>query len=244
VAYLPEGHVPEGFAPFLAFRQGLGFLPAIFRAQTLLPRVLEAEAAIAGSVLIKEEALTRQQKESILLALAASKGNLYCATAHSYVLRSLGRSEKEVDALLAAPGAAGLAPEDEALVDFAMKLGREPTALGAEDVEKLRRHGFSDVAVLETVLTTALTSFLCTPVGGPGRRPRLRPGGPAPPGRQRRGRGRRAGEVGADLPAGKPPLRALPAGAAPRARVLRPLRLLPGALRLRPQHLPRPDPAS
>jgi len=44
MVYLPERALPDTFGAFVALRQGLGLVPNIFRAQTLLPRAIEAEA--------------------------------------------------------------------------------------------------------------------------------------------------------------------------------------------------------
>lgn len=82
MSLLPEVELGETFWPFAFFRENLGFIPNLFRSQTLLPRVIEAEAQIAGAVLLKESALSRTQKECILLVVAAANQNTYCVTAH------------------------------------------------------------------------------------------------------------------------------------------------------------------
>jgi hypothetical protein len=60
MSFLPEVELPETFGPFASFRETFGFIPNIFRAQTLLPRVIKAEAQIAGAVLLKECTLSRK----------------------------------------------------------------------------------------------------------------------------------------------------------------------------------------
>jgi len=42
---------------------------------------------------------------------------------------------------------ASIADADRAMLDYALKLTREPWAMTAEDVDRLRRHGFDDRAV-------------------------------------------------------------------------------------------------
>ena len=54
MSFLPEVELDEAFGPFVSFRENLGFIPNLFRAQSLLPRVVEAEAEIAGAVLLEE----------------------------------------------------------------------------------------------------------------------------------------------------------------------------------------------
>ena len=49
MSFLPTVELAETFAPFALFRENLGFIPNLFRAQALLPRVIEAEAKIAAT---------------------------------------------------------------------------------------------------------------------------------------------------------------------------------------------------
>jgi RNA polymerase sigma-70 factor (ECF subfamily) len=161
-SFFREATLPDSFAPFLTFRERFGFVPNLFRAQSLLPRVIEAEAGIAGAILLKDGALGRIQKERILLVVAAGQRNTYCVTAHSRLLRDLGVQARHVDALARDYRAAGLGASEVALLDFAVKLATRPTWFGRDDVDGLRARGFSDAAILEGVLMTALARFLCT----------------------------------------------------------------------------------
>ena len=74
MSLLPQPALPDSFGPYQAFRQHLGFVPAILRAQSLLPRAIEAEAAIVGAFLIAPGALTRARKEVILWPSRAPTG--------------------------------------------------------------------------------------------------------------------------------------------------------------------------
>ena len=175
ISFFPEVSVPNGFAPFAAFQQAFGFVPNLFRAQTLLPRVIEAEALVAGSVLLTEAALRRKQKESILLALAAARGNTYCVTNHAHFLRGLGATDGQIDRLISGRHAEVLTEVESALVDFALDLGLRPTFINWSTFDRLRRRGLTDEQILEAVLTTALANFLCTLSVGLGVRPDFEP---------------------------------------------------------------------
>ncbi|HEU4402685.1 MAG TPA: peroxidase-related enzyme [Candidatus Polarisedimenticolia bacterium] len=176
MSFLREVDLPATFGPFAFFQKNLGFVPNLFRAQTLLPRVIEAEARIAGALLLKESALSRTQKECILLVVAAARQNTYCVMAHLRILLSLGMEEERAEALMSDPHRAGLPGADVALLDFALTLGLRPTRIGREDVEALRRAGFGDEQILEAVLMTGLAKFLCTLSTGLGVVPEFEPG--------------------------------------------------------------------
>jgi RNA polymerase sigma-70 factor (ECF subfamily) len=162
MSLIPQAALPDSFPPYEAFRQNFGFVPAIFRAQSLLPRVIEAEAQVAGAVLLAPGALTRVQKETILLTLASRHRNVYCVTAHRHFLQELGVPAHQLDVLARDYHDAGLSSTDAALLDFALKLGGEPALLHRGDIETLRANGLTDEQILEAVLMTALTNFLCT----------------------------------------------------------------------------------
>jgi RNA polymerase sigma-70 factor (ECF subfamily) len=175
VGYLPEPRLPDALAPLAALERGLGFVPELFRAQALLPRLIEAEAGIAEAVLLRDGALSRVEKERLLLAAACAEGNVYCATIHSHLLATLGVPAATVEAWRADYHQATLAPAEAALLDFALKLTRLPTWVGGEDIERLRQHGYSDAAVLDAVLVTGLASFLGTLSTGLGVAPDFEP---------------------------------------------------------------------
>jgi RNA polymerase sigma-70 factor (ECF subfamily) len=168
MSLLPRPTLPDSFPPYEALRNNFGFVPAIFRAQSLLPRVIEAEAQIAGAVLLAPGALTRVQKETILLTLAARHRNVYCITAHRHFLDELGVSREQLDLLARDYHDAALSQPELALLDFVLKLGTEPTAVHGGDIEALRGNGWTDEQLLEAVLMTALTNFLCTLSAGIG----------------------------------------------------------------------------
>ena len=127
MSYLEEVEQAASFAPLASLREYFGFVPNLFRAQTLLPRVIEAEAGIAASV-FKEKALSRIRKERILLALAAAKRNPYGVTAHYQMLNLSGVPEEQLDQIVSDYRQADLLPADSALLEFALKLGTDGKA--------------------------------------------------------------------------------------------------------------------
>ncbi len=175
MSFLPEVKLGETFPPFAFLRENLGFIPNLFRAQTLLPRVIEAEAKIADVVLLTERVLSRRQKECLLLAVSAANQSTYCVTAHWQMLRALGMSDRQLRQVAIDYRRAGLPKTDEALLDFGLKLTQHPTSVSRQDIEELRRHDFPDEAILEAVLVSAFTDFVCTLSMGLGAAPDFNP---------------------------------------------------------------------
>jgi RNA polymerase sigma-70 factor (ECF subfamily) len=162
MAFLAQPELPDTFEPYRTFREHLGFVPGILRAQSLLSRAIEAEAAIAGAFLIAPGALARARKEEILLAVSRANGSSYCVTAHAHVLTSLGAASERIESIVAGRHGGELPAAEAALIDFSVRLARQPTSIDRAAFERLRALGLRDEEILEAILTTALTDFLCT----------------------------------------------------------------------------------
>jgi RNA polymerase sigma-70 factor (ECF subfamily) len=152
----------EGFPPFEFFRRHFGFVPNIFRAQTLKPEVLEAEVEAIRSILLPEDLLSRRMKEYILLVVSARNLNTYCVAVHCELLRGLGVPFEVSDQIALDHRLAGLSPEESALLDFILRLQDDADRFGPADFEPLRKVGWSGEQILEAIVMSALSNFLNT----------------------------------------------------------------------------------
>ena len=84
------------------FRENYGFIPRLYRAQSSLPRLVEAEAALASAILYHGTAVSRIEKESVVLAEAAAQGSAYCAALQWQTLLLLGVSPDRLTQLIRA----------------------------------------------------------------------------------------------------------------------------------------------
>jgi RNA polymerase sigma-70 factor (ECF subfamily) len=91
------------------------------------------------------------------------------------MLRGLGVPEDESDQIAINHRLAGLPAADTALLDFALQLTQNPSAYGPSDIDSLQRQGFTETHVLETIVMSALTSFLNTVQMGLGPMPDFKP---------------------------------------------------------------------
>jgi uncharacterized peroxidase-related enzyme len=55
---------------------------------------------------------------------------------------------------------APISPAERALLDYAVKLAREPWAMQQEDIERLRAVGWSDAAILDLAMVAAYYAFV------------------------------------------------------------------------------------
>lgn len=161
MSFLEETPLDESvFAPFVAFRRAFGYVPNLFRAQTLRPEVVQAETDLVAAIVAKDGALSRRQKECIMLVASVANLNSYCVAGHSEMLRHLDFGGVDPDDLAADHRSANIPETDKALLDFVEKLTRRPDRMTRDDIEALRGHGFADAQILEAVQVTALSAFL------------------------------------------------------------------------------------
>ena len=175
MSFLGEVRMAEKFGPFAAFHEAIGFIPNLLRAQTLLPRIIEAQAKLENAVRLQKGAISRVQKERILLGIAADRCDAYCVAMDSQVLSSLGVSDGQIDDLLRDYIHADLSPADLTALQFCLKLSRCASSVCSEDIEALRACGFDDESIFEAVVVTALAAYRCTLSRGLGPEPDFEP---------------------------------------------------------------------
>jgi len=175
VGFLPENDNPEALATLTAFKKHYGFTPRFFREQLGRPDLVAAEARLMEALLFGPGALTRLQKELILLTVSAVNGNIYFPAVHGQTLQFLGVKPEQSAAVVADYRQAHLSENDVALLDFCQRLILQRNKFEAEDVEQLRGRGFSDEQILEAVLMAGLTCLLNTTQFGLGTEPDFTP---------------------------------------------------------------------
>jgi len=147
------------YPPFAAVVHSFGFLPNFYRSQTLRPDLIEAEIQLIEAILVKDGALTRQDKEYIFLVCSAANMSTYCVTAHCEIIRMLKLAGTEPERIAVDHTATNLHMATKALLNFAVKLNNEPAAIGQADVGALRTFGYSDEQILETVVMVGIAKF-------------------------------------------------------------------------------------
>ena len=175
MGFVREVELGASFAPVGACLDYFGYLPAVYRAQSLAPRLIEAEIALATAILFQESALSHRQKERLLLVLAAAEGNGNSATTHYEMLRLLGEPEDQIDRILSGYRHSDLTPAEVELLDFALKLCLNGTSVSRADIIDLNQRGWTDESVLETVLLTAWAKFESCVAAGVGASPDFPP---------------------------------------------------------------------
>jgi uncharacterized peroxidase-related enzyme len=124
-----------------------GFTPNVFLAWAWRPEQFRAFFGFYETLMRGESGLSRAEREAIAVAVSAANACTYCTVAHGAALRILAKDPRLADLISANHRQADLSPRHRAMLDFAVKVTREPGAVEDEDIEALRAHGFVDADI-------------------------------------------------------------------------------------------------
>jgi uncharacterized peroxidase-related enzyme len=139
--------------------QKLGFLPHYFKTLGAKPAVIEAQLQMSDAVMA-DGALTTIVKEQIGLVVSGINSSTYCVMFHMELLRRFGVEKALARKLTADYESAAVAANVKALFRFADKLTRHPDDIEESDTDALKKEGWDDAAVRETVLTVAYFNYI------------------------------------------------------------------------------------
>lgn len=166
MGYLPEIDDAQAAESLSTLKRNFGLAPKFYRVQLLRPDLVDAQVKLLDRLLFSKGALSRVQKEFILLAVSAENSNAYFPALHCQTLQFLGVKSEQFQQVIINHREANLPESDVVLLDFARKLASAPQAFGALDVESLRESNFNDAQILEAVLMVGLTQLLnCVQMG-------------------------------------------------------------------------------
>jgi RNA polymerase sigma-70 factor (ECF subfamily) len=156
-------------------KRHFGLAPRVYRAQALRPDLVEAEIRLLDRLLFSKGALSRVQKEFILLAVSAENNNSYFPALHGQTLQFLGVKPDQSQHVAIDHHEAKLSDSDVVLLDFARKLASRPRSFTELDVESLRISEFTEEQILEAVLMVGLAQMLNCIQTGLGTEPDFKP---------------------------------------------------------------------
>lgn len=126
---------------------------------SLHPGALDAHLSLYEEVHFGESPLSRRERELIATVVSRENKCAYCIAHHA---DAFGRhaTEPGLQALVSTDYTkAQLSPRERAIADHAVKLTRAPGAMAKEDVEKLRKAGLDDRAILDVTLVASYFAF-------------------------------------------------------------------------------------
>jgi uncharacterized peroxidase-related enzyme len=134
----------------------LGFVPNVLRNYALRPSHLLAWNAWYEEAMKGDSGLTKAEREMIAVVVSVANDCVYCIAAHSAALRKLTKDAALSDQVAADHRQAGIPERMVAALDYAVKLTLRPTEMTEDDVEALRRAGWTDEDVMDIAEVTGL----------------------------------------------------------------------------------------
>lgn len=128
----------------LAVQEKSGFVPNVFLTLARRPDEFRAFFAYHDALMLRENNLSKAEKEMIVVATSAANACLYCVVAHGALLRIFEKNPLIADQLATNWRKAPLSPRQQAMIAFAMKVATASGALEPADFDALRAQGFSD----------------------------------------------------------------------------------------------------
>jgi uncharacterized peroxidase-related enzyme len=151
-----DGHLRELYGKI---EQRLGFLPHYFKTLGAKPAVIEAQLQMSDAVMA-DGALSMIVKEQIGLVVSGINSSTYCVMFHMELLRRFGVDKSLARKLTADYENAAVDSNVKTLFRFADKLTRHPDDIEESDTDALKKAGWDDAAVRETVLTVAYFNYI------------------------------------------------------------------------------------
>ncbi len=142
-------------ARILAVQEKSGFVPNVFLALAHRPEEFRAFFAYHDALMDKPGGLTKAEREMIVVATSGANHCQYCVVAHGAILRIRAKDPRVADQVAINHRKADITPRQKAMLDFAMRVALESHAVGEEDFETLRRHGFGDEDVWDIAAIAA-----------------------------------------------------------------------------------------
>jgi uncharacterized peroxidase-related enzyme len=127
-----------------AVQEKSGFVPNVFLALARRPDEFRAFFAYHDALMEKPGALSKAEREMIVVATSALNNCLYCVVAHCAILRIRAKSPLIADQVAVNYRKADLTQRQTAMLDFALKVAARSHEIGEADYAALRDHGFGE----------------------------------------------------------------------------------------------------
>jgi len=135
---------PAMHAYFDKCQEKLGFVPNVLKAYAFDMAKLEAFVAMYNDLMLAPSGLSKLEREMIAVAVSSENHCYYCLVAHGAAVRTLSGDPPLGELMAMNYRAARLSRRQRAMLDFAVKLTREPWTIEDADRDTLRRAGFSE----------------------------------------------------------------------------------------------------
>lgn len=144
---------------FAKSEEKLGFVPNVFAVYMVRPTHFRVWFNHFKELMMGDSELTPAEREMIAVTVSAENQCLYCLVSHGADLRQALDNEVLGDRITFDYRRVGLNKKVVMMLDYAVKLTRNPVLCDEDDIDALRGVGFSDEAIFDIAEITAMFNF-------------------------------------------------------------------------------------
>ncbi len=137
-----------------------GFMPNVFLTLVHRPDELRAFIGMHDALMMKDTpALSKADREMIVVATSAENDCVYCVVAHGAVLRIRRKDPLIADQVATNYRKADLTSRERAMLDFAVKVATDSASVSNADFERLSGEGFTEEDIWDIGSIAALFAY-------------------------------------------------------------------------------------
>lgn len=144
---------------FAKAREKLGFVPNVFVGYAIRQSHFRYWFSHFRELMQGDSELSAAQREMISVVVSAENHCLYCLVAHGADLRLALADPVLGDRITFDYQRAGLDERTVAMLDYAVKITRDPVSCSEADIERLRGLGYSDETIFDIAEIAAMYNF-------------------------------------------------------------------------------------
>ncbi|WP_214408353.1 peroxidase-related enzyme [Pseudonocardia lacus] len=133
-----------------------GFVPNVFRALARRPAELRAFLDYHDALMEKSDGLTKAERELVVVATSGANHCTYCVVAHGAILRVRDKDPEIADRVATNPYGVELDARRRAIVDLALLIATDSSALTEAELDDARAAGLTDDEIWDVGAITAL----------------------------------------------------------------------------------------
>ena len=132
----------------------------ILKVHSLNPQAMKDHADLYVTLMFGKFRLTREERELIPLAVSTTNGCEYCINHHAEALNNYWKDSGHVKKLVQDFRSLDLPERIIKMFEYAIKLTKTPHTINQNDINALRKCGFSDEDILNINLITSYFNFV------------------------------------------------------------------------------------
>jgi uncharacterized peroxidase-related enzyme len=133
-----------------------GDVPNYVKALSHRPAIYNAFGLLAASI---KPNMDLRRYELVTVATALELESSYCSLAHGQILSDKILGVQQTAQFARDFGQADLTPAEKAMVAYVRKITRRASSVTQEDVDELKKHGFSDAEIIDIAAACTLRCF-------------------------------------------------------------------------------------